>query len=235
MKNHNLSSIAGFLALLAVGCGNQTIKETPQTSTTKNPVSEIYKGVFLSDTGCCDTLSRPDDPLFASGYCIRIPVISGEHSNLKDLQALIQSDLQKQAEYCSKQPEDKDLFVKTGFWYVVDDSLLSIVVETLTARYLAEAVSEFCVYHYDLKNNRILTTRDLLAAWGISQVPLLSAIAEQVTLPPDHSEPLFRSDWFETIRWNDLNKLKLYRDSLHQLTVIYPLAENGIESTQIIQ
>lgn len=235
MKNHCFAPIAGFLALLTVACGNQTIREIPQTINSKNPVSDIYKGVFLSDTGCCDTLSRADDPLFASGYCIRIPVISGDHSNLKKLQALIQSDLHKQTDYCIEPPADKDLYIKTDFLYVVDDSLLSIVVETLTARYLAEAVSEFRVYHYDLKNNLILTTKDLLAAWGMSQVPLLSAIAEQITLPPGHTEPLFRSDWFETIRWHDINKLKLYRDSLQHFTVIYPLAENGIESTQTIQ
>lgn len=237
MKNHYLTCLAGFLAMATVACRNQNGKETSLTtdSAYKNHVSYIYDGVFLSDTGCCDTLSRPDDPLFASGYCIRIPVISGKHSNLKHLQNLIQSDLQKQAEYCSKKPEGNDLFVKTGFHYTVDDSLLSIVVETLTSHYLSEAVSEFCVYHYDLKNNRILTTSDLLTAWGMSQIPLLNAIAEQVTLPPDHSEPLYRSDWFETIRWNDLNKLKLFRDSLQQITVIYPVAENGIESTFIIQ
>jgi len=75
----------------------------------------------------------------------------------------------------------------------------------------------------------------MLELWGMSQVPLLNAIAEQVSLPPDHTDPLFQTAWFDNIKWKDINRLKIYKNNNKQLVVIYPVVENGLEATQIIE
>lgn len=85
-----------------------------------------------------------------------------------------------------------------------------------------------------LKNTR-LSTREVLDVFGLSQVPVLSAFAEQCVMPPENIDPLFDPDWFDTIKWKEINNLKILMDKDDRLLVIYPLIENGIEAKCILK
>jgi hypothetical protein len=176
-------------------------------------------------------VQHAEDSAFSIGTNIQIPKLVNEHRGAKMINSKIEKDFETAIQQLTVNPlSDPGRFTRINFEYFVEDTLISLVVFELNAWHLSEGNSRYEVYHYDFKNDSILSTRDLLAVWGMSQLPLLNAIADQVTLPGEGTEPDFDSEWFETIKWKDINQLKLYRNNKKELTVIYPNKENGIES-----
>lgn len=183
-----------------------------------------------------DTVSRNDDKLFFYGTFISLPKLLGKNTEYEVLNNEIAADFDSIVKQASANPKvNKDEYHKIYFDYYLHDSIITIVITDLYAWHLSEATTAYSVYHFDFKNDKLLTTQEILAVFGLSQVPVLSAFAEQCTMPPDHSDPLFVTAWFETIKWKDINQLKLYKNNSQQLVLIFPLIENGIEAEQIIQ
>ncbi|MHC1777903.1 MAG: hypothetical protein AB9834_21060 [Lentimicrobium sp.] len=199
-------------------------------------IIQLYKGIHLTETtNCCDTATHSTDKSFICGRCISMPGLTGQSSAIANLNNHISEDYKLVTALCGTEIKDQENFLKTAYKYFVEDSLLSLVIETQNAWHLSEGTSEYNVYHYDLKNNRIMDTRTMLESRGMSQVPLLNAIAEQITMPPDYTEPLFQPAWFDIIKWKDINQLKVFKNSKKQLVIIYHVAENGIEAMQTIE
>ena len=69
---------------------------------------------------------------------------------------------------------------------------------------------------------------------GLSQVPILSAFAEQCAFPPDYTKPLFDVKWFDKVKWKDINLLKFYQKDKQQIVLIYLIAENGLEGEHVL-
>jgi len=237
--NRIIPKIAFCLILLLSSCHNppgnvqQNLAANPEITT---ETIQLFKGIHLTETtNCCDTATHSTDRSFVFGRCISLPGLTGDSSALANLNHLISEDYKLITALCGTEIKDQENFLQATYQYFVEDSLLSLVIETQNAWHLSEGTSEYNVYHYDLKNNRILNTRSMLESWGMSQVPLLNAIAEQVTMPPGYTEPLFQHEWFEIIKWKDINQLKVFKNSKKQLVIIYPVAENGIEAMQTIE
>jgi hypothetical protein len=231
--------IASSLIILLTACHNlpgNAQQELPATSAIVDQTVPIYAGTGLTEaTNCCDTATHSDDKSFIYGRCIRLPRLTGESSTLARINNLIAADYKSFIELCGKEIPDQENFLKADYQYFLADSLLSLVIEVQNAWHLSEGTSEYKVYHFDLKNNQLLDTRAMLESWGMSQVPILNAIAEQLTMPPDHTDPLFQQAWFDNIKWKDINQLKIYKNNNKQLVVIYPVVENGLEAAQIIE
>jgi hypothetical protein len=237
--NRIIPQIAFCLILLLSSCHN--IQGNAQQNLASNPeitteTIQLFKGIHLTETtNCCDTATHSTDRSFVYGRCISMPGLTGDSSALANLNNLISEDYQSVTALCGTEIKDQENFLKAAYQYFVEDSLLSLVIETQNAWHLSEGTSEYNVYHYDLKNNRILDTRTMLESWGMSQLPLLNAIAEQITIPPGYTDPLYQPEWFDNIKWKDINKLKVFKNSKKQLVIIYPVAENGIEAIQTIE
>jgi len=191
---------------------------------------------IATNTLVADTVSRNDDKLFSYGTFISLPKVIGKNGEYKELNMKIAANFDSIVKQASANPKvNKDEYHKIYFDYYLHDSIITIKITDLYAWHLSEATTAYTVYHFDFKNNKLLTTQEMLAVFGLSQVPVLSAFAEQCTMPPDHTDPLFVTAWFETIKWKDINQLKLYKNNSKQIVIIYPLPENGIEAEQIIQ
>lgn len=183
-----------------------------------------------------DTVSRKDDALFAYGTNMELPKLISKTGEFKLLNDQINLDFKPMMEKVKANAKpSKDEYQKVDYTYYLKDSIITIKMEDLHAYHLSEATSEFYIYHYDIKNNKLLNTTEMFAVLGLSQVPILSAFAEQCALPPDYSEPLFNKEWFDQIKWKNLNLLKFYQNEKQQIVIIYPLTENGIESEQVLQ
>jgi len=223
------------------GCNNteSVNSKTIETDTLSATVSAnvVYDNYVLENGfRLVDTTQHTKDKVFAYGIDAKLPELKSANPSAAVLNKAIRSDFADLLNngYPSAKTDTKH-FRKISYRYFVADSLLSLVIEDLNAYHLSEATSEYKVYHYDLKNGKILSTKNLIELWGMSQVPLLNAVAEQITLPPDHTDPLFETAWFETIKWKDINQLKLYKNNSQQIVVVYPLIENGIEAEQVIE
>ena len=229
------------VSLGITGCDNSgSIKSSliePDSVLSINHVDTVYQNTLIVEGfNLVDTTLHLQDKLFSYGISASLPELISPDSAASKLNQLIKADFSDI--FRNGYPEaktDKEHFRKISFRHFVSDSLLSIVIEDLNACHLSEATSEYKVYHFDMKNSRLLTTSDITQAWGMSQVPILNAVAEQITMPPDNSEPLFKPEWLDTVKWKDFNQLKLYKNNSQQIVIIYPLVENGIEAEQIIK
>ena len=237
--NQIMQLFASGLILLLTACHNlpgNAQQELPADSSIMAVTIPLYAGTGLTEaTNCCDTATHSFDKSFIYGRCIRLPRLTGESSELTNLNNLISADFKSFIDLCGNEIPDQENFLQADYQYFLADSLLSLVIEVQNAWHLSEGTSEYKVYHYDLKNNQLLDTRAMLESWGMSQVPLLNAIAEQLSMPPDHTDPLFQQAWFDNLKWTDINQLKIYKNNNQQLVVIYPVVENGIEAAQIIE
>jgi hypothetical protein len=233
--------LAPSYIILLLTCCNQVNKANTSTAVlheTDNP-----KTTTINDSLCfadgfflADTLQLNDDKHFAYGTFIILPKLLNKNGEYEVLNRKIAADFESIVKKASANPKaNKDEYHKIYYDYYLHDSIISIKITDLYAWHLSEATTEFTIYHFDFKNNKLLTTQEMFAVFGMSQVPVLSAIAEQCTMPPDYSEPLFRTDWFNQVKWKNLNQLKFYLNNGSKAVIIYPLAENGIEAEQIIQ
>ncbi len=183
-----------------------------------------------------DTVIRKDDALFAYGSNIKLPKLVSKTGDFDKCNAHIKADWDSIVQKAQLNPKEIDNeYHKIDYEYFISDSIVTVKVTEQWAYHLSEGISKYSIYHFDYKNDQILNTKQMLEVYGLSQVPLLNAIAEQCAWPPDHTEPFFQPEWFEIIKWKDLNQLKFYRNKEQQLVVIYPLIDNGIEAEQILE
>jgi len=183
-----------------------------------------------------DTLKRTDDSVFSYGSILRLPkVIAGERGFTELNQKIMKDFAEITSSIQSNGHPDQNQFRKIAYNVYVTDSIVSIVVSDTQAYYLAEGNTRYKVYHFNSNSNQLVNTDGFFAAFGLSQMPILSAFAEQCTMPPDHSEPLFEASWFEQVKWKNINDLKLFIDNDKKIVIIYPVAENGIEATQKLE
>ena len=182
-----------------------------------------------------DTIRTEVDNLFVYGTYIRLPKVVLENKDVTVINNKIINDFLEAIQSAKKNGHaNKDEFRKIDYDVYLSDSILSIVVSDTKAYYLSEGTTRYDVYHINTKDSKALSTNELLEVWGMSQLVLLNAIAEQITMPPEHFEPLFDVKWFEQIKWKNIDKLKIYKDDKKNTIVIYPVIENGIEATQQI-
>ncbi len=183
-----------------------------------------------------DTVKRPDDELFAYGTSIRLPKLIHRSGEFEKLNRKISKDFAAIVSQAISNPKpDENEYHKVFYNWFLHDSIISLKITDLHAYHLSEATTAFQVYHFDFKNNRLLNTTEAFEALGLSRVPVLNAFAEQCTFPPDYTEQLFDTEWFERIKWTDFNQLKFYSNREKQLVIIYQMAENGIENEQILE
>lgn len=183
-----------------------------------------------------DTVQRDDDNIFAYGTFISLPKLYNKSGEFDVLNSKITSDFDSVIKAASAKPKaNKDEYHRISYDYYLHDSIITVKITDLYAWHLSEASTAFAVYHFDYKNNKLLTTQEMFAVFGLSQVPVLSAFAEQCTMPPDNTDPLFKTEWFNKVKFNDINQLKFYVDNDQKIAIIYPLVENGIEAEQIIE
>lgn len=235
----NLFSSLSILLVLA-GCISGT---RPEILVSGNALSDSLKIAPINDligiadnTIVCDTVQRDDDNIFAYGTFISLPKLYNKSGELVVLNSAIASDFDSVIKAASANPKaNKDEYHRISYDYYLHDSIITIKITDLYAWHLSEASTAFTVYHFDYKNNKLLTTQQMFAVFGMSQVPVLSAFAEQCTMPPDNTDPLFNTEWFNKVKFNDINQLKFYMDNDQKIVIIYPLAENGIEGEQILE
>lgn len=118
--------------------------------------------------------------------------------------------------------------------FFIHDSIITIKVSEKQQMEMSEGLMKYNVYHYDYKNNKILNTSKMFEIFGLSQVPILSAFAEQCIMPDEMAEPLFDLNWFEQVKWKEINLMKFYIDADNKIVIIYPLANDGIEGEIIL-
>jgi len=236
-----IQSIALLIAILLAACSNNQSTmalsknsfDTIQTETVKWITSTLgIETVVL----VADTVRRNDDTLFSYGTFICLPKLMNKNSEFGILNRKIASDFDSIVKQASAKPKTiKDEYHKIYYHYYLHDSIITFKITDLYAWHRSEATTAFSIYHFDVKNNKLLTTQEMFSVFGMSQLPVLSAFAEQCTMPPDNSEPLYKTVWFDEVKWKDLNKLKFYMADNNKLVVIYPLTENGIEGEQRIE
>ena len=235
--------IALLITILFAACNNNqsTVTGSNQSAETIKTEAESVKWInstlgIETDILVADTAGRDDDKSFFYGTFIILPKLLNKNGEYELLNRKIAADFDSIVKQAGANPKTKkDEYHKIYYDYYLHDSIISIKITDLYAWHLSEATTEFTIYHFDFKNNKLLTTQEMFAVFGMSQVPVLSAFAEQCTMPPDYSEPLFRTDWFNKVKWKNLNQLKFYLNNEDKAVIIYPLAENGIEAEQIIQ
>lgn len=180
-----------------------------------------------------DTLKRTDNIIFTYGTMLRLPEVIAEKADFSEQNRKIINDFSEAINAAQNNGHaDKNKFRKIDYQVYVSDSIVSIVVEETKAYYLSEGNTRYEVYHFNSNSNQLVDANGLFEAFGLSQVPVLNAFAEQCTMPPDHTEPLFDMNWFERVKWKNINDLKLFMDNDKNLIIIYPVSENGVEATQ---
>lgn len=227
---------------LFIGCQNlkkeeikvleKTVNTTPNDSI--NWINEIvgFDKIFTLK----DTTLRADDKTFAYGSNLVLPRLVSKSFEYKTLNDKILTDFQPIIDKVKTNPKpSKDEYQKVDFTYYLNDSIITIRIENLHTYHLAEAATQYYIYHFDYKNNKLVSTSEMFTVLGLSRVPILSAFAEQCTFPPDYTEPLFDTVWFDKVKWKDLNLLKFYQNYKKQIVIIYPVAENGWEDEQILE
>lgn len=230
-----------LIIFLIVGCNNKK-EEVKVFGVTVNDLQKDSIDWINDELGfdnafmLKDTMVREDDKSFAYGSNIVLPKLISKKSDFKTLNNKIMSDFQTIIEKVNANPKhSKDEYQKVNYTYYLKDSIITIKIEDINAYHLSEATSEYFIYHFDFKNDKLLTTSEMFQVLGLSQVPILNAFAEQCALPPDYLEPLFNTEWFDKVKWNDLNQMKFYQNDKHQLVIIYPMIENGIEGEIILE
>lgn len=230
-----------FLTLLMSGCNNKkevikvfgvTVKEVQKDSINWINDELGFENAFRLQ----DTIVKEDDHSFAYGSNVVLPKLISKKSDVKTLNDKVMHDFQSLIDKVKTNAKpSKDEYQKVYYTYYLKDSVITIKIEDIHAYHLSEATSEFFVYHFDFKNDKLLTTSEMFQVLGLSQVPILNAFTEQCAMPPDYSEPLFNTQWFDKVKWKDLNLMKFYQNDKHQIIIIYPVAENGLEDEQILE
>lgn len=232
-----------FAVALLLSCKNNTSTSINATGLADSTTVHTSKLKFITENlsvadsiYIADTALRDDDRIFAYGTFIRLPEFGSKSGEYTILNNKIAADFASILNKAKADPNsDKNKYHTITYDYFVHDSILTVKINDQYAYHLSEGTTAYKLYHFDFKNNKLLNTNDLFTVFGLSRVPVLSAFAEQCSMPPDYTEPLFDTQWFETIKWKDINQLKLYLNNSQQIVIIYPLIENGIEAEQIIQ
>lgn len=227
--------------IFAISCANN--KKPTENLAQKTNDTLVEKTVWITENlgiqqaiSFSDTVIRNDDALFAYGTKITLPKLVSKNGEFETLNNKILTDFETVIQDAKNNPtSNKDEFHQINFDYYLKNNIITIKIIDQKAYHLAEGNSSYNIYHFDFKNNKIIDTKALFEIYGWSQVPILNAIAEQISMPPDRTEPLFQTEWFNAIKFSDLNQLKIYQNDNEQIVVIYPVIENGIEAEQILE
>lgn len=227
--------------IFAISCVNN--KKPAENLAQKTNDTLVEKTVWITENlgiqqaiSFSDTVIRNDDAHFAYGTKITLPKLVNKNGEFETLNNKILADFETIIQGSKNNPaSNKDEFHQISFDYYLKNNIITIKIINQKAYHLAEGNSKYNIYHFDFKDNKIIDTKALLEIYGWSQVPILNAIAEQITMPPDRTEPLFQTEWFNTVKFSDLNQLKIYQNDNEQIVVIYPVIENGIEAEQILE
>lgn len=208
-----------------------------------------------ANAGWCDTLSlganqvllvkdpdytsvqqHPEDSLFESGVKIGLPRLANQTKGAEALNRQIAEQYKNRIEEQLAHPlADKEHFYQLDYSCLVADSILTLIVIEQEAWHLSEGLISYGIFHYDGKNDQVLSTRDMLRVWGVSMLPLVNGIVEQAIQPGTDTEPDFASEWLQTIN-QDIDRLEIYRNTRGQFVVIYPWYENpAIENELILE
>ncbi len=231
-----------LVMVLLIRCNSEK-EETKSVENTKkeaetDSVHRINEDVaYLIAYELKDTVQRQDDKLFAYGTNVRLPkFVNKKKEAFNELNRQILLDFEndiRSFKHNAKPNPDEYRFI--DFKTIIHDSILTVVVKDMRIIRLGEASSLFQVYHLDFKNNTVLDTRQLFAVLGLSQVPVLGAFAEQCTYPPEFTDALFDTLWFNKVNRKDLNFMKFYQNEKNQIVIIYPVAENGLEDELVVE
>lgn len=185
----------------------------------------IGNGIEFSKTS---TKERSNS--FRFGKEFKKPAFVGSLSNIQDLKKFV-DDFYTGIIDSAKDFQSMDYtgHEAVNYEYFVHDSIFSLLMTHLKSYPQSEGTTNYALCHVDLKHQVLLSTKLFFEAFGLSQIPVLAAFAEQCVWPDESNEPLFDPHWFETIRWGDLNLLKIYVDDNEQVHIIYPLATDGSE------
>jgi len=222
--------------LIAFGCNGKSNKpnetEIIKQDSIQTNIHWINEELGIkSDTIISDTTILEDDAMFAYGAIIVLPALVNKNAEYKTINEQITKDFETIIqEKKKKKVQNRDEFQTIGYEYYVIDSIITLKITDQMAYHLGEGTTQYSIYHYDYKNNTMLNTRQMFEILGLSEVPILNAIAEQISSPSDPTEPDFDSAWFETIKWKNINDLKLYWNQKQQLVIIYKVKENGNEA-----
>lgn len=245
MKISLFASLALTVYLLSIlvschsGSKNNTPFETANDSLSGKDTAVVWINENLgirNQFQLADTMAHPHDALFVAGFNINIPELVGKTVDFKTINRQIAADFDSvilQAK--SHSAINPDQYHTVFYEYFPTDSIISLKITDMYAWHVSEATTTYKIYHFDFKNNKLLSTTEMFAVYGLSQVPVLSAFAEQCTLPPDHSEPLFDTQWFENVKFKNLDLIKFYRNSKQQWVIVYPMAENGLEAECVLE
>ncbi len=230
-----------LLILLFVSC-NAKKEEVKVLGITVNDIQKDNINWINEDLGydiafqLKDTIQRQDDTLFAYGTHVKLPEFVNKKDAFKELNSQILLDFEndiRSFEHDAKPNPDEYRYI--DFKNYIHDSILTVVIKDMRIIHLGEPTSFFQVYHLDFKNNKMLDTKQMFQVLELSQVPILNAFVEQCAYPPDFTEPLFDTRWFDKVKWKNLNLMKFYQNDKNQIVIIYPLAENGLENEQVLE
>jgi hypothetical protein len=231
-------TVTGF-ATAKTNSGTKELQNTPVQTVASGDIKIEWLNAGVGVTHgfyLVDTAAHSSDKFFTYGSFIRLPKFVQQSGDFKELNRKIATDFSAQLQQLKANPKpDENEYHSIAYECFLNDSIVTAKITDLRAYHLSEATTTFQIYHFDYKNNRLLNTTEIFEALGMSRVPVLNAFTEQCTLPPDYTEPLFSSEWFELVKWTDFNQLKFYLNRNKQLVIIYQMAENGIEDEQILK
>jgi len=187
-----------------------------------NNMNENYKLVIDGFT-LKKTKPRTDDLSFNFGVDISLPKLIIDAPNAQKMNLLMEADYRKPIDRLTNQElTDSSYFYKIEHEHFLHDTILTVLITELETWHLSEGLIRKGVYHYDLANDKILSTNDMLVSWGMSMVPLIQEIVDKVHEP---ELPNYNEKWVDEIN-ADINRLKLYRNQKNELMVVYPLQES---------
>lgn len=234
-----------LLALLSMMNCHRKQPEKPFTKQVKEKEISIESGIrWLNNKvgvenayELKDTALREDDAIFVYGTNATLPKFVRKNDEYKELNGRILLDFENDIRTFEHNgaKSNKNEYRLINYKTIIKDSVLTVVIKDLRANFHGEPVAKYEIYHLDFKNNKLLDTQQMLNALGLSQIPILNAFAEQCAFPPDFTQPMYDTKWFDNVRWKNINLLKFYHNEKHQLVIIYRLAEYGLEDEQILE
>jgi len=215
-----------FFALSFGACKKENHKEintTFQLTETISLKSEEVKDFVITGFSFIDTLPHSDDTIFSYGVDIELPKINSNKPEAEKLNRQIVEFYTSKIELRKQNPlDDPNYFYKISYEHFLHDTILSLLTIEQDVWYLSEGFIKYNVFHYDLKNDKILTTNELLTSWGMSMLPVINAIDEKARID---GEPDFDDYWIKMVSAN-INNLKIYKNSKGEIIAIYQVKNN---------
>jgi len=215
-----------FCALSLFACKKEYQKEkniTSQLSETFSFKSGEAEDLVKNGFSFHKSLPHDDDTIFSYGVEVDLPTINNDRPGALKLNKKIEDSYLPKIGIRKQNPlEDKNYFYKIGYQHFQHDTLLFVLITEQDVWYLSEGFIKYNVFCYDLKNDKQLTTNELITSWGMSMLPVINAIDEKARVD---GEPDFDDYWIKMVN-ADINSLKIYKNSKGELIAIYPVKNN---------